>query len=218
MDRDGDYYQYPISLSLVKYAAERQPGDRYLALLPPQPLATHPESLRTSSQRAITPKPSHDMQNPLAIGQSVRERRRGATRRSGRLHIRRDDRSGEGTVLPFLPGCGRLARSTHSTLRTWAPPRASKEPCYTKAHGGAATKTMTCQLTEILSTYARKLLKLKRQIHHKAGSGPCSRPCIISRTRPIHRHEPRSPCVWHPSDSQHTKKTKIEQNKPNQNL
>ena len=55
-------------------------------------------------------------------------------------------------ALPSLPRCGRLARSTHSTLRTWAPQRASNGSCYTKAHGGAATKTMACQLTEILST------------------------------------------------------------------
>ena len=64
-----------------------------------------------------------------------RERRRGAMRRSGRLHMRRDDRSGEGMALPCLPRCGRLACSTHSTLRTWAPQRASKESCYTKALG-----------------------------------------------------------------------------------
>ena len=116
------------------------------------------------------------MQNPLPIGQSMRGRRRGATRRSGRLHIRRDDRSGEGTALLFVPRCGWLARSTHSTLRTWAPQRASKESCCTKAHGGAATKIMACQLTEIISSHEpRSILwpALRPSVSQPVGLGGC---------------------------------------------
>ena len=41
----------------------------------------------------------------------------------------------------------------------------------------------------------------KRQIHHKPGLTQGCCPCIISRTRPIHCPQPRSPCALHRSDS-----------------
>ena len=117
--------------------------------------------------------------------------------------ITRPTTDSSGGRKPLKAGAGRCAHRDSGCAHRknisqvlWNSP-----PDLSRSHPGvnplpSATKLLLRVACTHTHDFTFKLsISQKHQNQSQAGSDPRSCPCIISRTRPIHRHGPRSPCV-----------------------